>query len=253
MAKLPALLAILSLLAGVLPAQTLRLDRNPAEEFIAKARTAAAKEPKYLERLSSLHFEIKSVDKDGKDSGMLVLQVAPPYRRRQINYSPDYSTELIQAANGLEGWTAQRNMKVAGSRATVGVIRFEEVARLRDMAANDLGFFALPDPAAGTASYRGEGLIAGRKTVSVEYAYKSGFRLVRHFDAQNFQLAATDYFQPDGKVLRQQVEEIQWVDGLAFPKKEKLFLGEEKVAEITYEKVAVNPELPDETFAFPQR
>ena len=39
----------------------------------------------------------------------------------------------------------------------------------------------------------------------------------------------------------------------AFPKKEKLFLGEEKVAEITYEKVAVNPEIPEEAFAFPQR
>jgi len=245
-------LAALSL-AAVLPAQTLKLDRSPADEIIAKARAAASKEPKYLERVTSLHFEIKSVDKDGKPGGMVVLQVAPPYRRRQLNYSPDYSAEVIQATNGLEGWTAQRNMTAPGSRAAVGIIRFEEVARLRDMASNDLGFFAAPDPAAGTASYKGEGAVGGRKTVSVEYTYKSGFRLVRHFDAQSHQLAATDYFQPDGKVLRQQVEEIQWVDGLAFPKKEKLFLGEEKVAEITYEKVAVNPEIPEEAFAFPQR
>lgn len=245
-------LAVLSL-AAVLPAQTLKLDRNPADEIIAKARAAASKEPKYLERVTSLHFEIKSVDKDGKAGGLVVLQVAPPYRRRQLNYSPDYSAEVIQATNGLEGWTAQRNMTAPGSRAAVGIIRFEEVARLRDMASNDLGFFAAPDPASGTASYKGEGSIGGRKTVSVEYAYKSGFRLVRHFDAQSHQLAATDYFQPDGKVLRQQVEEIQWVEGLAFPKKEKLFLGEEKVAEITYEKVAVNPEIPEEAFAFPQR
>ncbi len=252
MAPLRTFVAVLSL-AATLSAQTLKLDQNPADEIIAKARAAAAKEPKYLERVTSLHFEIKSVDKDGKPNGLVVLQVAPPYRRRQLNYSPDYSTELIQAANGLEGWTTQRNMAVPGSRAAVSIIRFEEVARLRDMAANDLGFFAAPDPAAGAASYKGEGEIAGRKTVAVEYAYKSGFRLVRHFDAQSHQLAATDYFQPDGKVLRQQVDEIQWVEGLAFPKKEKLFLGDEKVAEITYEKVAVNPEFPAEAFAFPQR
>jgi len=253
MAPLRTLLAFLLLGVAVLPAQTLRLDRNPAEEFIAKARTAAAKEPKYLERLRALHFEIKSVDKDGKSNGLVVLQVAPPYRRRQLNYSPDYSVELIQAANGLEGWTAQRNMTVPGSRPAVGVIRFEEVARLRDMASNDLGFFAAPDASVGTVNYKGEGTVGGRKTVSVEYAYKSGFRLIRHFDAESFQLAATDYFQPDGKVLRQQVEEIQWVEGLAFPKKETLFLGEEKAAVITYEKVAVNPEIPEEAFAFPQR
>lgn len=252
MAPLRTILAALSL-AAVLPAQTLRLDQNPADEIIAKARAAAAKEPKYLERVAALHFEIKSVDKDGKANGMVVLQVTPPYRRRQINYSPDFTTELIQAANGLEGWTAQRNMTAPGSRANVGVIRFEEVARLRDMASNDLGFYAKPDPSVGAASYKGEGQIAGRKTVSIEYAYKSGFRLVRHFDAQSHQLAATDYFQPDGKVLRQQVEELQWVEGLAFPKKEKLFLGDEKLAEITYEKVAVNPEIPEEAFAFPQR
>lgn len=245
-------LAALSL-AAVLPAQTLKLDRNPADEIIAKARTAAAKEPKYLERVTALHFEIKSVDKDGKASGMVVLQVAPPYRRRQLNYNADYSVEIIQATNGLEGWTAQRNLTAPGSRPAIGVIRFEEVARLRDMASNDLGFYAAPDAAAGAAAYRGEGTVAGRKTLSVEYAYKSGYRLVRHFDAQSFQLAATDYFQPDGKVLRQQVDEIQWVEGLAFPKKEKLLLGEEKVAEITYEKVAVNPEIPEEAFAFPQR
>lgn len=240
-------------LAAVLPAQSLKLDRNPADEIIGKARTAAAKEAKYLERVKSLHFEIKSVDKDGKPSGLVVLQVAPPYRRRQLNYNADYSAELIQATNGLEGWTAQRNMTAPGSRASVGIIRFEEVARLRDMASNDLAFFAAPDPSAGTASYKGEGTVGGRKTVSVEYAYKSGYRLVRHFDAESFQLAATDYFQPDGKVLRQMIEEIQWVEGLAFPKKERLLLGEEKVAEITYEKVAVNPEIPEEAFAFPQR
>ena len=246
-----ALLSMVAMAASLGAAEPKPADAQ-ALEVIAKAHASAAKEPKFLERVKGLHFEMKSFDPEGKLSGYIILQVVAPAKRRQMNYSADYSREITRSSNGLEGWITQRELR-AGGRSELGVMRFDEVARLKDMAINDLTFYAAPDAASGTVSYKGESEINGRKVRGVQYTYRSGYNLIRHFDAQTNLLVATDYLDASGKPLRQIVEEMQWVEGLAFAKKESIHIEGKKVADVIYEKVAINPEVSDSSFAFPQR
>ena len=252
MALTRPLLALLTLATSLVAADKPNTEAAIAQDIITKARAAVAKEPKFLERIKGLHFEAKSLDKDGKPSGYIILQVVPPYSRRQINYSADYSVEVTRCTNGLEGWSTQREVR-QGGRAEMGVIRFDEVARMKDMAVNDLTFFTAPDASVGTVTYKGQSEVAGHKVHSLQYTYKSGYNLIRYFDTQTNLLAATDYLDAKGETLRQTVDYIQWIEGVAFSKKESVYVAGQKVAEINYEKVAINPEVSESSFAFPQR
>jgi len=246
------LLALLAIGTSLVAADAPSSENLKAEDVIAKARGAIAKEPKFLERIKGLHFEAKSADQDGKPSGYVILQIVPPFNRRQINYTADYSAEVTTCSNGLEGWTTKREIR-QGGRAEMGVVGFAEVARMKDMAINDLTFYAAPEAGTGTVTSKGQNEINGRKVNSLQYSYKTGYNLIRHFDVQTNLLAATDYIDAKGEALRQQVDDTQWVEGVAFAKKETVFVGGKKVAEITYEKVLINPEVSDSSFAFPQR
>jgi hypothetical protein len=252
MALFRPFLALLTLATSLVAADQASPEAALAQDVIAKARAAVAKEPKFLERIKGLHFEAKSLDKDGKPAGYVILQIVPPHSRRQINYSADYGVEVTRCTNGLEGWTTQREVR-QGGRSELSIIRFDEVARMKDMAVNDLTFYAAPDATAGTVTYKGQSEVAGRKVQSVQYTYKSGYNLIRHFDAQTNLLAATDYLDAKGEALRQTVDDVQWIEGVAFSKKESVYVAGQKVAEIIYEKVAINPEVSESSFAFPQR
>ncbi len=221
-------------------------DLTPAE-VIAKARAALAQDPAALAQVRGLRFELTSVDADGKPAGYTQLEVNAPDQRYQLSLNANRTIEEILATNGREGW------RKSTQTTQIGVLRSEYVAVLRDMAASDLTFFAAPPERAGAVKVAPASEIDGRKQVSLEYAYKSGFRIIRHFDAETFRLTATDQPMPDGKVQRQRVTATTTVDGIVFTQKELVLIDGKKVAEVTYEKVVVNPTLAPARFVFPTR
>jgi hypothetical protein len=119
------------------------------------------------------------------------------------------------------------------------------------MSRDDLAFFAIPAAGLGTATYKGPSEIDGRKTQAVEYAYASGFRITRHFDADTFVLVASDQPTPKGELQRQKVEALTKVDGIAFPSKESISVDGKKSGDVTYDQIQVNPALPAGLFDFP--
>lgn len=249
MASIRPLLACLALSSSLFAADAPAGPLTVAE-VTAKAHAAVAKDPKALERIKSLHLEAKITDAEGKGAGSVIIQVSAPAKRREFAYNANHSLETITCANGLEGWT-KRSELVTGGRSELGVMRFEAVATLKDMAADELGFYALP--ATGKAEYKGEAEINGAKVQSVEYSYKSGFKILRHFDAKDFHLVASDMTGPGGKIQRQVVDDVQWVEGVAFTKKETVLMDGKKVSSVEYTQVVVNHEVSDAAFAFPQR
>lgn len=216
-------------------------------EVIAKARAALAADPAALTKVRSLRFELTSVDAEGKPAGFTLLEVNAPDQRYQLSLNANRSVEEILATNGNEGW------RKSTQTTQIGVLRSEFVSVLRDMASSDLTFFTAPTERQGVVKSAPASEINGRQQVAVEYAYKSGFRIIRHFDAATFRLTATDQPMPDGKTQRQLVTATTVVDGILFTQKEAILIDGKKVAEATYEKVTVNPTLTPGHFIFPTR
>jgi hypothetical protein len=224
---------------------------NPSvTEIIEKARAAVAKEPKFLDRIQSLHFEIKFNDTENKPLSFTIIQLVGPKSRREISYNQNYTVEVVTACDGLEGWKSTREL-AGQKRAQNLIIPFDQVAILRDMTINDLSFYSMPDASSGTVSYIGTDEINGKKVYSLEYKFNSGFKIIRHFGVNNFELVAYDQKSAKGEVHRQQVEETTWVEGVCFVKRETILVNGKKVAEAIYEKTSVNPEVSPNSFAFP--
>ncbi|MEY4401993.1 MAG: hypothetical protein RIR91_28 [Verrucomicrobiota bacterium] len=221
-------------------------DLTPTE-VIAQARAALAKDATALAKVRSLQFELTSVTADGKPAGYTLLEVNAPDQRYQLSVNAARTIEETMATNGREGW------RQSTQTTQIGVLRAEFVSVLRDMAASDLTFFAAPDERQGAVKLAPASEINGRKQVALEYAYKSGFRIIRHFDAETFRLTATDQPMPDGKTQRQLVLATTTVEGILFTQKEAILIDGQKVAEATYEKISVNPTLAPGHYTFPTR
>jgi hypothetical protein len=119
------------------------------------------------------------------------------------------------------------------------------------MTINDLAFYSAPAEGTGSVSYLGTEEINGKKVYSVEYKFDSGFKIIRHFGVNNFELVAYDQKNAKGEIYRQQVEETEWIEGVCFVKRETIFMNGKKVSEAIYEKTVVNPEVGESSFAFP--
>lgn len=226
---------------------------NPtAAEVIAKARNAALKEPTSADAVKGLHMEIRFTNAEKKPIGSTILELITPQSRRQIDYTPDFSTESVTASNGFEGWISRRDLR-PGGRTENNIIQFQQVARMREVTISDLSFYRAPEANEGSVNLTGTAEIDGKKVYSLEYKFKSGYSLTRHFDAKSYELVATDQLMPDGKLQRQIAKELFWVDGLSFTKREEIYMADKKVAEATYEKIIINPVVSEAAFAFPIR
>ena len=244
-------LAFLSFLGLVWAAETPAASPLTAPEIIAKARAAVAKEPQYMARVQGLHLEANAFSPEGKKLGTTILQLIAPSKRRQITYNPEHTNEEIICSNGLEGWAKSTDIPKGVSK--VAILHYEVVASMKDMAENDLAFYAAPAPERGSVNDLGVQEVNGHRTHALEYNYKSGFKITRYFDAQSFLVVAADQLTSSGKIQRQQVEEIEWVEGLAFTKKETIFVDGKKFLDVTYDKITINPQIEASSFAFPDR
>jgi hypothetical protein len=242
-----ALLATL-LLAGplVLSADDKALT---VEIVVAKARAALTSDAAALDKVKSVRMEFTAYDGKGKELNTSTLTLAAPGYRLQKTADRDRGLEAAVCAGRLDGWTTNRADALA--RRLVRSVPYEEFKKLQDMSRDDLAFFAIPSAGLGTATYKGPSDIDGRKTHAVEYAYESGFRLPRHFDAETFVLVASDQPTPKGELQRQKVEALTKVDGIAFPSKETITVDGKKSGEVTYDHIQVNPAIPAGLFDFP--
>ena len=241
------LFAFLVLTASIFNAHAANLT---AAQIIEKARAAVAKEPKFLERIQGLHFEIKFLNLENKPVSFTMIQLVGPKSRRELSYNENYTIEVVTACNGLEAWKSTR--EIGGQKRVQNlIIAFDQVALLRDMTINDLAFYSAPAEGTGSVSYLGTDEINGKKVYSVEYKFDSGFKITRHFGVNNFELVAYDQKNAKGEIYRQQVEETEWIEGVCFVKRETILMNGKKVSEAIYEKTLINPEVGESSFAFP--
>jgi len=219
------------------------------EEVVAKARAALTADVAALDKVKTLRMEFTAYDDQGKPMNTTTLTLAGGGYRLQSTVDRDRGYEAAVCAGRLDGWTTTKADALA--RRSVRPVPYEEFKKLRDMARDDLAFFALPAAGLGTATYKGPSDIDGRKTQDVEYAYASGFRITRHFDAETFALVASDQPTPKGERQRQKVEALTKADGIMFPAKESVTVDGKKSGEVTYDQIKVNPDLPAGLFDFP--
>jgi hypothetical protein len=199
--------------------------------------------------VKSLRLEFVSVDTSNRQIKNVELTLAAPGLRHQTSEDTALGGVSVVCAGRLEGWAS----RLANPLATreLRPVPYEEFRRLRDMARDDLAFFAIPPADLGSAEYQGLAEVDGRPTHAVSYAYASGFRITRHFDAKTFALAASDQLSPGRRLLRQKVESFLESGGLRLAAKETVFIDGRKVGEVTYERVTVNPTVPGDLFLFP--
>ena len=242
-----ALLATL-LLAGPLAASA---EDKPltVETIVAKARAALTSDVASLDKVKSLRMEFAAYDGKGKSLNTTSLTLATPGYRLQKTADRDRGLEAAVCAGRLDGWTTSRADALA--RRSVRPVPYDEFRKLQDMSRDDLAFFAIPAAGLGTATYKGPSEIDGRQTQAVEYAYASGFRITRHFDAGSFVLVASDQPTPKGELQRQKIEGLTKVDGIAFPSKESIWVDGKKSGDVTYDAIQVNPVLAAGLFDFP--
>ena len=244
---LSALFATLLLVGSVVASA----EEKPltVETVVAKARAALTSDVASLDKVKSLRMEFTAYDETGKPMNTTTLTLAVGGYRLQTTADRDRGYEAAVCAGRLDGWTATKADALA--RRSVRPVPYEEFKKLQDMGRDDLAFFSIPAPAVGTATYKGLSEVDGRKTHAVEYAYVSGFRLTRHFDAETFVLVASDQPTPKGELQRQRVEALTKVDGIAFPSKETVSVDGKKSGEVSYDRIQLNPDIPAGLFDFP--
>lgn len=219
------------------------------ETVVAKARAALTADVASLDKVKSLRMEFTAYDLAGKELNVSALTLATPYFRLQKTLERNRNFETAVCSGRLEGWTTRRLDALAPRE--IRSVPYDEFKKLQDMGRDDLAFFAPPAPGVGTATYKGFGEVDGRKTHVVEYAYSSGFRITRHFDADSFALVASDQLTAKGELQRQKVEAFAKAEGIAFPSKETITVDGKKSGEVTYDHLQVNPSLPAGLFDFP--
>lgn len=223
-----------------------------AEDVVKKARAALAKDTGFLDRVTTVHFEGKVLDPEGKVAQSFILEAAGGGKRRELRYDGEFTTEVSIVTNGMEAWARRADLTTGRSEAA-RVLPHEVAEKLGDMGRSDLGFFAAPGADRGTVKLKATEAVEGRRAYSIEYTYKSGFTCVRHFDAETHALIATDFPQADGKVERQVEEETQLAEGIRVPKKVRILQDGKVRGTLVFEKVVINGELADSAFAFPVR
>jgi hypothetical protein len=242
---------LLALTAATLVAFTTQafaaLDAN---DVIKKARTAIAKDTGFLDRVTSIHYEGKVIEPDGKVGQSFIIEIAAGGKRRELRYDKEFTIEISVVSNGLEAWT-RRSELTTGQSDSAKPLPHEIAQRLSDMARSDLAFFKGPD--GGKVTLKETTNVEGRKVHSLEYSYKSGYKSVRHFDAESFALVATDIPQTDGTFQRQVEEETMLVDGVRIAKKVSIRQEGKVAGSFVFDKVIINGDINQDSFTFPVR
>jgi len=221
-----------------------------ADDVIKKARGVIAKDTGFLDRVTSIHYEGKVIDADGKAGQSFIIEIAAGGKRRELRYDKEFTVEISVVSNGLEAWSRRAEL-TTGQSDSAKPLPHEIAERLSDMARSDLAFFKGSE--GGKVTLKNSSTVEGHKVYSLEYAYKSGYKSIRHFDAETFALVATDIPQSDTTFQRQVEEETMLVDGVRVAKKVSIRQDGKVAGTFVFDKVIINGEINQDSFAFPVR
>ncbi|GBL43446.1 histidinol dehydrogenase [Verrucomicrobiota bacterium] len=130
-------------------------------------------------------------------------------------------------------------------------MRYESVSTLKDMAIDELSFFGTPEAGAGKAEYKGESEVNGTKVQSVENSYRSGFKVLRHFDARISTSSPPTWSGPAARCSARSSTTSPGSRAWPSPRRKPSSFDGKKVRQVEYTQVVVNHEVPDAAFAFP--
>ncbi len=219
------------------------LQGKTAEEVISKARSFVGPEEKIEAVDSLLYSGVLEPAGGGTGQEVSLLLEKPASQRLEITQG---DRRITMTVNKQEGFIVQENL--ATGEKGVAAMPLDQVRRFKANAAENLYFFRFPAGAQVRTKYLGEQEFRGEMLDAVRFLHSGGVQFIRYFDPETGKLAGT---QTDTGSIN--VEEgVQSADGLRFGEKVLSFEGDELVHTITFEKIIVNPEIPEGTFSYPK-
>ena len=237
------LLPIILCLIGITPCNA---GLTP-QEIIQKARRQLGTESSLT--VHSLTKDGNLFDAQGNKVAYVQLKIKHPNKRWEYSLSADGTIETINGTDGQEGFS--KRVLVPQQNAHVRVLNGQERALLFDMTEADLGLYS--SPRNGKIIFEGEQLQQGRNCYALRYAYTGGRQTRCFFDKDTFSLIAQEFLSsspgssptllvPTGEII---------ANGIRFPKQFTIYENDKKVGSVEYLEIKVNPDIPDNTFAFP--
>ncbi len=208
-----------------------------------KARAFVAPESR-LEAVETLRYTGTLTPAAGGETREVALLLEKPANQRlEITQGQGRITMIV---NEFDGFMIQEDLETGESRVTP--LPIEQVRRFKANAAENLYFFDFPPGRQVRAKYLGTEEFRGRTVDAVRYIHPHGIRFLRYFDPGSGKLLGTE--TDTGSVNTE--EGVREVDGIRFSEKVLSFEGDEPVHTIRFERIEVNPEIPDGAFDLPE-
>ncbi|MGE9290613.1 MAG: hypothetical protein ACQKBT_06470 [Puniceicoccales bacterium] len=221
----------------------LSLSAKSLEDVISKARAFVGPEEK-LESIETLLYEGTLVPANGAQERRVTLLLRKPASQSLVITQGE--GEISMVVNGMEGFMIQKNLTTG--EVGYGPLPTDQVRRFKANAAENLYFFRFPASAQVRVKYLGEEVFRGQTVDAVRFIHPGGIRFFRYFDPETGELVAT---KTDTGTVNTEEGEVR-IEGLRFADQVLSFEGDELAHTITFDKIEVNPELPEGAFAFPE-
>jgi len=228
-----------------------------AEEVIAKARAYLGDEAA-LQAIRSVHFtgaiETVQAAPEGSKAVTAAIEIVfqKPYRQRITRTSP--TAVQITALDDYDGWQRVQDVKDVNNWQ-LSLLQPDVVKNLRANTWENLNFFKGIEQRGGSVQVMGPATVKGVATTKVAFIHDPKIIYYRYFDAKSGRLVLTetnlgDQIMEEGEIM---------VNGLRFPQKVtsvgKAKNADGKIVEvpvvITFDKITLNENFPDEFFSVP--
>ncbi|MDB6126639.1 MAG: hypothetical protein JWM35_535 [Verrucomicrobia bacterium] len=246
---IPSLRRCLSLVTALFIATTALHAEIP---IIAKARAFVGPESA-LNSVKSIHYVGSLITPDPTDAKKMTyvaveIFLQAPYRQRLVA-SSDRSVE-VTALDSYDGWHRVADPKDS-SRWRMQLVNKDQVKRLRANTWENLAFYRGLEREGGRVIDQGVVSADGVSCRKVAYVHDSNIVFYRYFDESTGRLVLTE--NESGVAIREQGE-IR-VNGIRFPKAinttTKTADGKEQTITLTFDKITMNENFPDNTFTIP--
>ncbi|MBC2601222.1 hypothetical protein [Puniceicoccus vermicola] len=222
---------------------SLALSAKTLEDVITQAREFVGPNEK-IESIDTLLYEGVLVPENGAEERRISLLLKKPASQRlEITQGESRITMVV---NDMEGFMMQENL-VNGQKG-FSPLPTDQVRRFKANAAENLYFFKFPSSVRVRSKYLGEQEFRGQPVDAVRFIHSGGVQFFRYFDPETGELLGTE---TDTGTINTEEGAIQ-VDGLRFSDKVLSFEGDELAHTITFDKIEVNPEVPEGAFTFPE-
>jgi len=221
----------------------LSVSAKSLEDVVEKARAFVGPESR-LEAVETLRYSGTLTPAAGGETREVMLLLEKPANQR-LEIAQE-KVRITMVVNQFGGFMIQENLETGESM--VNPLPTEQVHRFKANAAENLYFFDFPPGRQVRAKYLGAEEFRGQTVDAVRYTHPHGIRFLRYFDPESGELVGT---KTDTGSINTEEGEIE-VGGLRFSEKVLSFEGDEPVHTIRFERIEVNPEIPDGAFDPPE-